>query len=76
MLSNDVWTLTLLALIHSTQFGFPGGWDGYRDASCRGFLRNWALGKTPPHSGAPDEQVSKYLIQYMPPPIRVTQEQY
>eukprot|EP00730_Choanoeca_flexa_P010174 TRINITY_DN1630_c0_g1_i2.p1 TRINITY_DN1630_c0_g1~~TRINITY_DN1630_c0_g1_i2.p1 ORF type:complete len:461 (+),score=112.89 TRINITY_DN1630_c0_g1_i2:89-1471(+) len=41
---------------------FGGNWhvdsNGYRDASCKGFLRNWALGLKPPHSGAHDKQIN------------------
>eukprot|EP00045_Choanoeca_perplexa_P014799 m.176390 g.176390 ORF g.176390 m.176390 type:complete len:454 (+) comp16798_c0_seq9:2938-4299(+) len=41
---------------------FGGNWPveqkGYRDASCKGFLRNWALGLKPPHSGAHDKQIN------------------
>ena len=32
--------------------------DIYRDASCKGFLRNWATGKPPTASGAKDEQAN------------------
>eukprot|EP01147_Barroeca_monosierra_P004926 gene4926-8713_t len=41
---------------------FGGDWhvrcNGYRDASCKGFLRRWALGKRPPHTGAQDKQIN------------------
>jgi ADP-ribosylglycohydrolase len=41
---------------------FGGDWpvqhNGYRDASCKGFLRNWALGLKPPQSGAHDKQIN------------------
>ncbi|EDQ86251.1 uncharacterized protein MONBRDRAFT_11161 [Monosiga brevicollis MX1] len=41
---------------------FGGDWHvrtgGYRDASCKGFLRNYALGLRPPESGAKDKQIN------------------
>lgn len=36
-----------------------GGWDGYRDASIKGFLRNWYRGLKPPACGADDHQVGR-----------------
>lgn len=37
---------------------FGTGWTGYRDASCKGFLRRWATGATPPATGAEDYQIN------------------
>jgi ADP-ribosylglycohydrolase len=38
------------------QFGH--GWNGYRDASLKGFLRNWYRGRRPPRTGAQDWQAN------------------
>ena len=37
---------------------FGAGWRGYRDASCKGFLRRWATGAMPPATGADDFQIN------------------
>ncbi len=37
---------------------FGQGWDGYRDASLKGFLRHFYRGRRPPQSGAQDWQAN------------------
>jgi hypothetical protein len=42
----------------AAHFGAASGFDGYRDVSTKGFLRNYGRGAVPPATGAPDAQAN------------------
>ena len=43
---------------HTLAQTYGKGWDGYRDASIKGFLRRWYVGERPPMCGAEDWQAN------------------